>query len=122
VVGQRPVGAALGITVDAGIYKKRRDTMAGILRDASVEFLLPKGAFYFFPKVPGSVDDPEFCQLLLDERILAVAGRGFGLAGYSRLTYCWTSPSSSAPPAASKRRPPAPEAASDCVCSWRRCT
>jgi len=38
--------------------------------------------------VPGRVDDLEFCRLLLEERILAVPGRGFGLPGYFRLTYC----------------------------------
>ena len=106
VIGQRLVEAALGATVDVGIYKKRRDAMAGILRDAGIEFALPRGAFYFFPKVPGrprvegvppsnrgqdardTVDDVQFCQLLQDELILAVPGRGFGLPGYFRLTYC----------------------------------
>jgi aspartate aminotransferase len=88
VIGQHLVESSLGVTVDAGIYKSRRDAMAGILRDAGIEFTLPKGAFYFFPKVPGQVDDMEFCGLLLDERILAVPGRGFGLPGYFRLTYC----------------------------------
>ena len=88
VVGQRLVEAALGVTVDVGIYKRRRDAMAEILRGAGVEFVLPKGAFYFFAKVPGRVDDLEFCQLLLEERILTVPGRGFGLPGYFRLTYC----------------------------------
>ncbi len=130
VIGQRLVEAALGATVDAGIYKSRRDAMATILRDAGIDFVLPKGAFYFFPKVPGqggssghargegvpplrgagilpairgqdaldtkkqgqdglaTVDDLQFCQLLQDELILAVPGRGFGLPGYFRLTYC----------------------------------
>ncbi|HON92721.1 MAG TPA: pyridoxal phosphate-dependent aminotransferase [Sedimentisphaerales bacterium] len=88
VIGQRVVEAVLGVTVDAEVYKKRRDAMAEVLRNAGVEFVLPKGAFYFFPKVPGTMDDLEFCQLLLDERILAVPGRGFGLSGYFRLTYC----------------------------------
>lgn len=88
VIGQRLVEAALGATVDVGIYKKRRDAMAGILGDAGIEFVLPKGAFYFFPKVPGKVDDVQFCQLLQDELVLAVPGRGFGLPGYFRLTYC----------------------------------
>lgn len=87
-IGQQLVEAALGVTVDAGIYKSRRDAMADMLRDAGIEFALPRGAFYFFPKAPGNVDDLEFCQLLLDERILAVPGRGFGLPGYFRLTYC----------------------------------
>jgi aspartate aminotransferase len=88
VIGQRLVEAALGATVDVGIYKSRRDAMAGILRDAGIEFALPKGAFYFFPKVPGQVDDLQFCQLLQEELILAVPGRGFGLPGYFRLAYC----------------------------------
>ncbi len=106
VIGQRLVEAALGATVDVGIYKSRRDAMATVLRDAGIEFALPKGAFYFFPKVPGgprvegvppsdrgqdardTVDDVRFCQLLQDELILAVPGRGFGLPGYFRLTYC----------------------------------
>ncbi len=88
VIGQRLVEAALGATVDVGIYKSRRDAMATLLRDAGIEFVLPKGAFYFFPKVPGRVDDLQFCQLLQEELILAVPGRGFGLPGYFRLTYC----------------------------------
>jgi len=96
VIGQRLVEAALGATVDVGIYKSRRDAMATVLRDAGIEFALPKGAFYFFPKVPGVgathaspvPDDVRFCQLLQDELVLAVPGRGFGLPGYFRLTYC----------------------------------
>ena len=88
VIGQRLVEAALGATVDVAIYKGRRNVMAGILRDADIEFILPRGAFYFFPKVPGQADDLQFCQLLLEERVLAVPGRGFGLPGYFRLTYC----------------------------------
>lgn len=88
IIGQRLVEAALGTTVDVGTYKRRRDAMAGILRDAGIEFTLPRGAFYFFPKVPGPVDDLQFCQLLLEERILGVPGRGFGLPGHFRLAYC----------------------------------
>ncbi len=88
VIGQRLVEAALGATVDVGIYKNRRDAMATVLRNAGIDFVLPQGAFYFFPKVPGRVDDLQFCQLLQDELILEVPGRGFGLPGYFRLTYC----------------------------------
>lgn len=88
VIGQHLVEAGLGATVDVAVYQGRRDAMAGILRDAGIEFVMPRGAFYFFPQVPGRVDDLQFCQLLQDERILAVPGRGFGLAGYFRLTYC----------------------------------
>jgi aspartate aminotransferase len=88
VVGQRLIEAALGCTVNVATYKSRRDAMAEVLRGAGIEFSLPQGAFYFFPVVPGRLDDLQFCQLLQEERILAVPGRGFGLPGYFRLTYC----------------------------------
>jgi aspartate aminotransferase len=88
VVGQRLIEAALGCTVNVATYKSRRDAMAEVLRSAGIEFSLPQGAFYFFPVVPGRLDDLQFCQLLQEERILAVPGRGFGLPGYFRLTYC----------------------------------
>ena len=48
---------------------------------------MPKGAFYFFPKAPGG-DDVAFVNKLLDERILAVPGSGFGGPGHFRLAFC----------------------------------
>jgi len=73
--------------VDAGIYAKRRDVMARVLTEAGYDFLMPKGAFYFFPKAPGG-DDVAFCQRLMEEKVLAVPGTGFGGPGYFRLTFC----------------------------------
>jgi aspartate aminotransferase len=61
--------------------------MAAALTAAGIEFYLPRGAFYFFPKAPGG-DDQAFVNLLLEENILAVPGRGFGMPGYFRLTFC----------------------------------
>ena len=61
--------------------------MAQVLSDAGIEFLMPKGAFYFFPKSPVA-DERIFVEKLLQERVLAVPGRGFGMAGYFRLTFC----------------------------------
>ena len=58
-----------------------------VLTDAGIEFLMPKGAFYFFPKSPVA-DERVFVEKLLQERVLAVPGRGFGLAGHFRLTFC----------------------------------
>ncbi len=87
-IGQRIVEAALGANVDVDIYRQRRDCMANLLENAELEFRLPQGAFYFFPKVPGNGDDVQFCQMLQDECILAVPGRGFGYPGFIRLTYC----------------------------------
>ena len=59
--------------------------MARVLRDAGIEFEMPKGAFYFFAKSPVP-DDAVFVDALLKERILVVPGSGFGFAGYVRLS------------------------------------
>lgn len=85
VVGQRLAAALLDETVDLTIYDRRRRLMAKVLSDAGVEFEMPKGAFYFFAKSPVA-DDTVFVDALLQERILVVPGRGFGFAGYVRLS------------------------------------
>lgn len=87
VVGQHIMAGALGSQVDPGIYARRREMMANILTDAGYEFQMPKGAFYFFPKAPGG-DDVAFVNKLLEERILAVPGSGFGGPGHFRLAFC----------------------------------
>lgn len=86
-VGQHLMAKALGSQVDAGIYARRRDLMARILRDAGYEFQMPAGAFYFFPKAPGG-DDVKFVNRLMEEKVLAVPGSGFGGPGHFRLTFC----------------------------------
>ena len=85
VIGQRLAVALLDETVDLTIYDRRRRLMAKVLSDAGVEFEMPKGAFYFFAKSPDE-DDTVFVDALLKERILVVPGRGFGFAGYVRLS------------------------------------
>ena len=59
--------------------------MSEKLSEAGVEFTMPRGAFYFFPKAPGG-DDLAFVDALQDELILVVPGRGFGMAGFVRLS------------------------------------
>lgn len=85
VVGQCLAAALLDETVDLEIYDRRRKLMAKVLSDAGVEFEMPKGAFYFFAKSPVP-DDAVFVDALLKERILVVPGKGFGFAGYVRLS------------------------------------
>ena len=87
VVAQHLMASALGSQVDVAVYARRRDLMAQILRDAGYTFTLPAGAFYFFPQAPGG-DDVAFVNTLLEERILAVPGRGFGGPGHFRLAFC----------------------------------
>ena len=85
VIGQRLAAQLLDATVDLGVYDRRRKLMAEVLTAAGVEFAMPKGAFYFFPKAPGG-DDLAFTDVLLEERILVVPGRGFGGPGHVRLS------------------------------------
>lgn len=85
VVGQRLAAALIDETVDLEIYDRRRRLMAKVLSEAGVEFEMPKGAFYFFAKSPVP-DDSVFVDELLKERILVVPGKGFGFAGYVRLS------------------------------------
>ena len=85
VIGQRLAAALLDETVDLEVYDRRRRLMAKVLSEAGVEFEMPRGAFYFFAKSPVP-DDGAFVDALLEERILVVPGRGFGFAGYVRLS------------------------------------
>jgi len=84
VIGQRLAAALIDETVDLEIYDRRRKLMSKVLSEAGVEFVEPKGAFYFFVKSPVE-DDAEFVEALLKEKILVVPGKGFGFGGYVRL-------------------------------------
>lgn len=85
VIGQRLAAELVNETVDLEIYDCRRKLMAKVLSDAGIEFEMPKGAFYFFAKSPVA-DDMQFVDALLKEKILVVTGKGFGFAGYVRLS------------------------------------
>ena len=87
VVGQHIMAAALGSQVDVEVYARRRQAMAEVLTDAGYSFQMPAGAFYFFPQAPGG-DDVAFVNRLVEERVLAVPGSGFGCPGYFRLAFC----------------------------------
>lgn len=84
---QRVIADTLDTCVDVSIYERRRDVFAEILRDAGLEFAMPGGAFYFFPRTPIS-DDTKFAAMLQEELILSVPGTGFGAPGHIRLTFC----------------------------------
>jgi aspartate aminotransferase len=86
-IAQKILQKCINSEVDMSVYSRRRDAMAKVLRDAGIEFSLPRGAFYFFPKSP-TTDETVFIAELLKEHVLAVPGRGFGLPGYLRLALC----------------------------------
>lgn len=84
---QRVIARTVGLSVDLTPYRHRRQLLGNILANAGYDFLWPQGAFYFFPRAP-LPDDTAFVQLLKEENILAVPGRGFGRPGYFRLAFC----------------------------------
>ncbi|HFQ81126.1 MAG TPA: aminotransferase class I/II-fold pyridoxal phosphate-dependent enzyme, partial [Desulfobacterales bacterium] len=84
---QRVVAELSQVSVDCGIYQRRRQLFCDILSEAGYRFQPPKGAFYIFPQSPIK-DDVEFLKILQKEKILAVPGQGFGCPGYFRLAFC----------------------------------
>jgi aspartate aminotransferase len=86
-IAQKIIQSCLNSEVGLKVYSRRRKAMAKVLDEAGIEYTLPRGAFYFFPKSPVA-DERLFVEALLKERVLAVPGRGFGLPGYFRLAFC----------------------------------
>ncbi len=84
---QRVITAAADVVIDISIYQNKRDRLYNGMIAAGYELHKPKGAFYLFPKTPIK-DDVLFTQRLIQERVLAVPGSGFGRPGYMRLSYC----------------------------------
>ncbi|MCL0054393.1 pyridoxal phosphate-dependent aminotransferase [Dehalococcoidia bacterium] len=75
------------VTVDVGIYQRKRDFLHNALIEMGYEVVRPQGAFYMFPKSPIE-NDVQFVDELKEQKVLAVPGTGFGLPGYFRLSYC----------------------------------
>ena len=84
---QRLIGELNGECVDCSIYAHKKQMLCDGLRAAGYEFVEPKGTFYLFVKSPLE-DETKFVDMLKEERILGVAGRGFGYPGYFRLAFC----------------------------------
>ncbi len=78
--------AGLDLAVDPALYHRRRDRLSDALHAMGYRFQKPEGAFYLFPRSP-LPDETRFCDLLLEELIIAVPGSGFGLPGFFRLSY-----------------------------------
>jgi aspartate aminotransferase len=84
---QRVVAGFQKNSVNIADYQSRRDAIYHILIEAGFDVALPEGTFYIFPKSPID-DDIAFINVMLQHRILAVPGAGFGRTGYFRLAYC----------------------------------
>ena len=86
---QRIVARLQSVTVDVSQYQSKRDFMHGGLTEIGYDVVNPQGAFYMFPKCPIE-DDVEFAARLQRRNVLVVPGRGFGMPGYFRLSFCVT--------------------------------
>lgn len=75
------------VTVSIPEYQRKRDILYGGLTSAGYSVNKPQGAFYLFPKSPVE-DEVAFIRELQELRVLGVPGRGFGLPGYFRISYC----------------------------------
>ncbi len=84
---QRAVQKVQHVTVNVEDYQRKRDFLYEELSQMGYSVVRPQGAFYLFPQSP-LADEVEFVRLLATHRVLAVPGRGFGLPGYFRLSYC----------------------------------
>ncbi len=86
---QRVAAENQSASVPVETYRELRDMFCLGLADAGIDLIRPQGAFYLFPKTP-IPDDVEFVRILLQNRVLAVPGSGFGRAGHMRLSFCVT--------------------------------
>jgi aspartate aminotransferase len=88
---QRVVSGIQGVSVDVGIYRRKRDLLCAGLKELGYSFTVPEGAFYIFPRAPGG-DDLAFVKALQEELVLVVPGRGFSMPGWFRIAYCVDTP------------------------------
>ena len=84
---QRAIKNVQNVSVDAELYRKKRDFLYAELIRIGYSVVKPQGAFYFFPKSPLK-DEVVFTQKLAEKKVLVVPGRGFGSPGYFRISYC----------------------------------
>jgi aspartate aminotransferase len=75
------------VTVSISEYQRKRDLLYSELTSMGYSVVKPQGAFYFFPKSPVE-DEVAFIRELQQSRVLVVPGRGFGMPGYFRISYC----------------------------------
>lgn len=67
-------------------FKKRKNVVSKELKKIGLDFVEPKGAFYFFFKTP--YDDVIFCNdLLAAKKVALVPGNSFEYPGFARLSF-----------------------------------
>ncbi|MDH3258561.1 MAG: aminotransferase class I/II-fold pyridoxal phosphate-dependent enzyme, partial [Deltaproteobacteria bacterium] len=67
---------------------ENREEFARIFTELEIDFQMPEGAFYFFPRVPEGTTESAFAAEARENRILIVPGSGFGREGHFRVAFC----------------------------------
>jgi len=75
------------VTISVADYQKKRDFLYTNLVDIGYSVVKPQGAFYMFPRSPIE-NEMTFIEELRQWNVLVVPGRGFGMPGYFRISYC----------------------------------
>lgn len=84
---QRLVTGLQQVTIDVSEYQSKRDYLYESLTSIGYEVRRPEGAFYMFPRSPVP-DEMDLIDALQSAGVLVVPGRGFGMPGYFRISYC----------------------------------
>ena len=84
---QRVVRTLQTVTIDVRDYQLKRDYLYDMLTSIGYRVRRPEGAFYMFPESPVA-DEMELVAALQRHGVLVVPGRGFGMPGYFRISYC----------------------------------
>ena len=84
---QHIVKSLQSVTIVVGVYQAKRDFLYSSLTEMGYTMIKPQGAFYMFPRSPID-DDLAFVDALKDYNVLVVPGRGFGMPGYFRISFC----------------------------------
>jgi len=65
----------------AAVYTRRRDLMAGGLKEAGFEVEVPKATFYMWIRVPDGMTSAELATRFLEKGVVVTPGNGFGEPG-----------------------------------------
>lgn len=82
---QHALGDLEQLSIDIDSLQRRRDRLAGALREMGYQVHLPEGAFYLLPRSPWA-DDFAFTELLASYRVYCLPGEVVECPGYFRVS------------------------------------
>jgi LL-diaminopimelate aminotransferase len=86
-------GDQTGVDELRRVYQRRRDILAAGLREAGLQFTVPKATFYLWVRVPPGYTSASFTDHLLETTgIMVTPGHGFGQCGEGYIRLAFTVP------------------------------